>query len=191
MRIVAIDPGTNQSGYVDYADGAILSSGVRANDYMHDMLMQSDPQTHTVVIEWPAGMGMLASRDLLDTAAWAGAFAVAAGFTPATCNRITRGEVLAELLPGAKPKGVSQDSRVRAVLLDLYGGAEVALFNGKCDECKARGKIGLGKARRDCEACGGTGKVKAGPLVGVSSHAWPALAVAVVWERKAAKEGAK
>jgi hypothetical protein len=149
MNILAIDPGTMQSGWVLFDGARVIQSGTSPND---EVLMacysQAAGQAQCLAIEEPEGMGQIASHALL-RAAWAGG-----GFERAWPRlarsplRITRRMVVAELLRPATVKGKSQDSRIRQALIDRVG------------------EPGTKRAP--------------GPTYGVSSHAWSALAVAVV-----------
>jgi hypothetical protein len=152
MKLLAIDPGTLQSGWVLFDGASVIHSGTTSND---EVLMacysQAAGHAQCLAIEEPEGMGQIASHALL-RAAWAGG-----GFERAWPRlarsplRITRRMVVSELLRPATVKGKSQDSRIRQALIDRVG------------------EPGTKRAP--------------GPTYGVSSHAWSALAVAVVaWD---------
>jgi len=72
----------------------------------------------------------------------------------------------------------AKDSNIRAAIIDRFGGADVALAR----RTKCKPTIGRGKERMECPACSGSGwKGADGPLASVTSHAWPALAVALTY----------
>lgn len=104
----------------------------------------------TLAIEMIASYGMPVGREVFETCVWIGRFQQA-WHSPEDVRLVYRKDVKLHLCGTAKAK----DANVRQALLDLYprtGGG-------------ATPQIGT--------------KAKPGPLYGVSSHAWPALAVAV------------
>jgi hypothetical protein len=156
MRLLSIDPGSEQSGYVVYDPDArlILEHGVAPNEILLARCWQErDPaEQHHLAIEMPDAAGM-AGRSLFETCYWVGRFLEA--FGPDVTTRVHRHEVRQHLLHAA----TGNDALIRAALIARWGGEAVAI-----------GGKGRGKAKTPC-----------GPLHGVASHAWSALAVAVVW----------
>lgn len=141
MKILAIDPGTTESGWVQYAEGRVLASGVCPNN---DMLraIRETPHGFCLAIEKIEAMGMAVGAEVFETVHWSGRFFQAWPW-PSKVIRVTRRAVKLHLCGNMRAK----DPNIRQALLDLLGPQ-------------------------------GT-KKEPGPLYGVKSHAWAALAVAV------------
>lgn len=150
MRILAIDPGTALSGWVNYCGGRVEGSGLMENGDLLQHLREAD-WAQVVAIEMVASYGMAVGAEVFRTVWWTGRFAdawsVRSGNLPI---EVFRKDVKLHLCGTAKAK----DKNIRQALIDLYGGE-----GGK-------------------EAAVGR-KGNEGPLYGVRSHAWPALAVAI------------
>jgi hypothetical protein len=70
--ILAIDPGTEQSGWCDFEDGRVTGSGVIPNA---DMLWAVQHQSVAVLaIEMVASYGMPVGREVFETVRWIGRF---------------------------------------------------------------------------------------------------------------------
>lgn len=153
MRIHAIDPGTKQSGWVLFSGEKVEDSGVADN---HDLLrwVQADKESDLLAIEMVASYGMAVGREVFETVRWIGRFQQA-WRDPEAVQLVYRKEVKMLLCGTTKAK----DANIRQALLDLFP----ATGGGKCPQ------IGT--------------KALPGPLHGVSSHAWPALGVAMVAAR--------
>ena len=160
-RILAIDPGSEQSGWVLLDEGDPVAHGKMANEEMATWLWNGEDPADVVVVEWTAPRGMPASAQLFETLWWAGRFHEAAqGVATDTVERLERATVKRHLCGTTAAK----DSNVRAALIDRYGGA-----GGK--------ETAIGR------------KASPGPLYGIHADAWAALAVAVTWlDREEARE---
>ncbi|MCY1172720.1 hypothetical protein D9M73_128630 [compost metagenome] len=160
MLILAIDPGTTESGWVLYDNGTLQGSGVKPNDEMLDYLDHNggfDPTRNCrLAIEMIASYGMAVGREVFETCVWIGRFKQA-WHTPAAVELVYRKDVKLHLCGTPRAK----DPNVRQALIDLYP----ATGGGKTPQ------IGT--------------KSQPGPLFGVSSHAWPALGVAVTFASRA------
>lgn len=142
--LLAIDPGTTHSGWVRFADGRVMASGVAEN---HDILeMVDDDSLGNVAIEMIASYGMAVGREVFETCVWIGRFIERRSGHNA-CRLVYRKDVKLHLCGSPRAK----DANIRQALIDRWGGKAEAV---------------------------GTVK-KPGPLYGVKSHAWAALAVAV------------
>lgn len=156
--ILAIDPGTDQSAYVIYSDGVVLSKGLCPNAALLDNVSywaacrdgKIDPhpallKPEYLAIEMVASYGMPVGREVFETCVWVGRF-IQAWYGP--YRFVYRKEVKMHLCGSMKAK----DGSIRQALLDKFGpGREKA--------------VGTKKAP--------------GPLYGVSNDIWSALAVAV------------
>jgi hypothetical protein len=149
--ILAIDPGTEKSGWVEYSTTfhKVLDCGVAPNE---DVLrwIQAPSSTDTLAIEMIASYGMAVGREVFETCVWIGRFQQA-WKAPDEVRLIYRRDVKLHLCGSPQAK----DPNVRQALVDLFP------------------RTGGGKTPQI-----GT-KPLPGPLYGVSSHAWSALAVAV------------
>jgi hypothetical protein len=156
--ILAIDPGSSVSGWLAYVPehrglGQITNMAIESNEELVNRLRTDTFAIGlTVVIEWTAPRGMPASAELFETLFWAGRFAEAARASGLPVDRLERAEVKRRLCGQTRAK----DANVRQALIDRFGGVD-----GKA--------AAIGR------------KSAPGPLYGVSSHLWAALAVAVTY----------
>lgn len=115
--ILAIDPGTTESGWCRMQDGRVLASGVETNEEMLESLKSHDgTPIHTVAIEMVASYGMAVGREVFETCVWIGRFQQA-WHTPAAVRLIYRRDVKLHLCGTAKAK----DPNIRQALLDMLG----------------------------------------------------------------------
>lgn len=149
-NILALDPGTHKTGWVEFRDGRVHDSGVDDNAAVL-MVLENYPEGHTLAIEMVASYGMPVGREVFETVVWIGRFQQA-WHDPEAVRLVYRKDVKLHLCGTSKAK----DPNVRQAILDLFprtGGG-------------ATPQIGT--------------KGQPGPLYGVSTHAWPALGVALL-----------
>lgn len=164
MNILAIDPGTDESGYAALCAGELAASGVMPNAEMLAYLGRHHWHVngYALAIEMVASYGMPVGHEVFETVRWVGRMQQA-WHSPDAVHLIYRRDVKLHLCNSAKAK----DANVRQAILDLYprtGG-------GKTPQVGTKGQPG--------------------PLYGVSSHAWSALAIAITCEHQLrAKEAA-
>lgn len=158
MKILAIDPGNEYSGYVlveaDEADiTKVLDVGKIRNEEIYNVL---DKDYNHLAIEMIAGMGMTVGAEVFETCVWIGKFLEYARFTDRKfqTQRIYRREEKI-CLCGAP---TAKDANIRQALCDRY----------------AAGQPNYGK---------GTKKNK-GFFYGFSADMWAAMAVAVTYYDK-------
>ena len=190
-RVVAVDPGTHKSGLVvldlDIPSGPVVHHSTPANDDLLALLASRSlydtgdlTGNHVLVLEMIASQGMAVGAETFETCVWIGRFMEAWG---GPAHRVLRGEVKIHLCGSMRAK----DPNIRAALLDRYGGESAALARPrKCEPCRGRGEIRVGRGKEriatGCASCRGSGKVGAfGPLHGIASHEWAALAVGLTW----------
>lgn len=151
MSLLAVDPGTEQSGWVilDRLTNAVLSAGVWDNADVLGMIRVA-PGISQIAIEMIASYGMPVGAEVFETCVWIGRF-IQAYSMPDQVDLVYRRTVKLHLCGNVQAK----DANVRQALLDLYPGTG----GGKTPQ------IGT--------------KSQPGPLFGVKSHAWSALAVAI------------
>lgn len=148
MNILALDPGTTQTGYVVYDGRKVLECGVMQNaEMLQRIQMATSPR---LAIEMIASYGMAVGKEVFETCVWIGRFKQAF-HSPDAVELVYRKDVKLHLCGTPRAK----DPNVRQALIDLFP----ATGGG------ATPQVGT--------------KSKPGPLFGVSSHAWPALGVAV------------
>lgn len=114
MRILAIDPGTTESGYCLFDGGRVFESGVLSNI---DMLtrVQQWPAAH-LAIEMIASYGMPVGHEVFETVRWIGRFQQA-WRDPEAVRFVYRQDVKLHLCKTPRAK----DANVRQALIDLLG----------------------------------------------------------------------
>ncbi|MGO4718053.1 hypothetical protein AB4071_02850 [Stenotrophomonas sp. 2MCAF14_2] len=117
MRIMAIDPGTEESGWCLLQGGSVLESGVIPN---HELLAivagwnrYSEDQ---LAIEMIASYGMAVGREVFETCVWVGRFQQVWRH-PDAVRLVYRRDVKLHLCGSTKAK----DANIRQALLDLLG----------------------------------------------------------------------
>jgi len=146
--ILAIDPGSTQSAWVEYVKGMPVAWAKEDNE---KVLAKCQRHPYQLCIESIASYGMAVGAEVFETCVWSGRFMQAWNNklgSPITPTRVYRKDVKLHLCGLTRAK----DTNVRQALIDRYGpGKEVA----------------IGK------------KATPGPLYGMKSDCWAALAVAV------------
>lgn len=150
-RILAIDPGTTQSGWCLYIDENPAGSGVVENAEMLTLIddhYDNFGPIGVLAIEMVASYGMAVGKETFRTVWWSGRFSERwRMYGPENLLEVYRADVKTELCKSQK----ANDSNIRQAIIDRYGGKDAA----------------IGK------------KATPGPLYGVKSHGWAALAVAI------------
>lgn len=114
MSILAIDPGTAESGFVVYSYGKVLESGVESNDEMLGRIYRKE--FDDLAIEMIASYGMAVGREVFETCVWIGRFKQQF-VKPEAVRLIYRKDVKMHLCGTPRAK----DPNVRQALLDLIG----------------------------------------------------------------------
>lgn len=150
--ILALDPGTTQTGWVLFGDGRVHASSVDENYRVLNFVGEcgADPAVEHLAIEMIASYGMPVGREVFETCVWIGRFQQA-WHLPEAVRLVYRNDVKLHLCGSPRAK----DPNVRQALIDLFP----ATGGGKVQQIGTKGRPG--------------------PLYGVSSHAWPALGVAI------------
>ena len=189
MTILALDAGPTQTGFVVWDGERVRDTGTAPNDVMlayvqderrkYDLLAIEKVQLYT---------GASAGESVFGTCRWSGRYEQAAG-EPVVY--ITFPEVRLHLTGASK----GNEAAVRLALLDRFGAGAVKR-SVKCTGCKGGGQVSarskwadplvLGTNGSRCCRCRGSGRLGVdGRFVGVSGHAWSALALAVTaWDRE-------
>jgi len=148
--ILAIDPGTTESGWCIYDGTNVRDSGVLANSELLAALRFA--KADQLAIERVASYGMAVGREVFETCEWVGEFRNEwRRRDMGEAILIYRKDVKLHLCGSTKAK----DANIRQALIDMFP------------------RTGGGKTPQI-----GT-KAQPGPLYRVSSHAWAALGVAV------------
>lgn len=139
MRVFAIDPGPERSGWVLYDGRTVVQHGLEHNPMLLAQLailpFSSDL---TVVVEQMANFGHAVGRTIFDTVFWAGRFVQQVESHGGRWDQMTRPRVKLSICRSVK----ATDADVRRALLLRFG---------------------------------------EGPLEGIATHQWAALALAVAW----------
>jgi hypothetical protein len=117
--ILAIDPGTTESGWARWDGQRVVGCGVLPNDdLLHDLQLaeQLGDVTETLAIEMVASYGMAVGREVFETCVWIGRFQQA-WHTPSSVRLVYRRDVKLHLCGTVKAK----DANIRQALLDLIG----------------------------------------------------------------------
>lgn len=148
-RILAIDPGCEQSAWCYLVDGMPEHAEKIPNDATLTVLREGCPyRDATLAVEMIASYGMPVGREVFETCLWIGRFIEAWAARGGRYKLIYRRDVKLFLCESAR----ANDANIRAALIDLYGpGKERA--------------VGL--------------KRTPGPLFGIKGDEWSALAVAL------------
>lgn len=117
MRILAIDPGTDESGWCILEDGVVQSSGVIENRLMlHRIGCAEVVGAEELAIEMIASYGMAVGREVFETCVWVGRFQQA-WREPESVRLVYRRDVKIHLCGTVKAK----DANIRKALIDLLG----------------------------------------------------------------------
>lgn len=153
MRLLAIDPGSTESAWLRLNDGQVASSAKVANDELLEALRDRRlTGSVDVVVVEWTAPRGMPASQELFETLWWAGRFAEAAY-PVPVDRINRLEVKRRLLGTT----ASKDSNVRAALIDRFGG-----IGGKA--------VAIGT------------KAAPGPLHGIGSDVWAALAVAVTYE---------
>ena len=114
-RILAIDPGTTESGWVVYEAGKVCNSGVWPNEQLLAELPRT-PSSQLLAVEMIASYGMAVGKDVFETCVWIGRFKQA-WFAPDDVKLVYRGQVKQLLCKSARAK----DANIRQALIDMLG----------------------------------------------------------------------
>lgn len=122
MRVIAIDPGTEQSAFVVLrSDGSLEKRDLQDNRTLVSLLRDAEPTAAVLAVEMIASYGMPVGRETFETCVWIGRFIEAWG---GPHELVYRREVKLHLCNSSRAK----DANVRQALLDRYGpGREKAM----------------------------------------------------------------
>jgi hypothetical protein len=114
-KVLAIDPGTLESGWVYFVDGKVVNSGVDKN--MGIILRIGSLEDDVALcIEMIASYGMPVGREVFETCVWIGRFVQRYRY-PSLVNLVYRKDVKLHLCGTTHAK----DGHIRQALIDLIG----------------------------------------------------------------------
>lgn len=127
MKILAIDPGNEQSAYVIMGDADFRPQAFAKvhNAGMRLVIMNESQNVDYVVIERVASYGMAVGRDVFETCEWVGRFSEIAMERGCEVAYIYRKEEKEFICHDSRAK----DSNIRRALIDRFAGHD--LKNGK------------------------------------------------------------
>lgn len=157
MIVLAVDPGCDSSAWVLFDGARAMAYGYESNEDLLARLYQGvygEIATHgaNVVFEQIASYGMPVGAEIFQTVLWTGRFYQQA-------IEMRNRDCRVDLMPRREVKlhlcasARAKDANIRQALIDRFGGKANA----------------VGKKRSP------------GPLYGIHSHQWAALALAVTW----------
>tara|TARA_R110000823_G_scaffold118465_1_gene242380 strand:+ start:1854 stop:2420 length:567 start_codon:yes stop_codon:yes gene_type:complete len=175
--IMAVDPGPQQSAYVTVQPHPNAIGGLQIVEFaiLRNEAVLADIrgfaslplEGRRLVIEQIASMGMSVGAETFETCVWTGRFMetfdAGRGDGQRYAHRIPRVPIKVHLCGTAKAK----DANVRQALIDRFGGSK-AIQKAKAAKKNRHGAVIVPA-------------VEAGPLAGISSHCWAALALACVY----------
>lgn len=138
--ILAIDPGTTESGFVLLCGKRVVRSGVCVNADVFRVL-RCAPMEATLAIEMIASYGMAVGREVFETCVWIGRFQQA-WYDPGAVRLVYRKDVKMHLCGSPKAK----DTNIRQALLDKLGPAGTKKQPGPCYGVASHAWAALGVA---------------------------------------------
>lgn len=151
MKVLAIDPGTTQSAWCVYDGIRLLDCDIQPNEVLLAKLRDWDFGSCELAVEMVASYGLAVGKEVFETVLWIGRFIEAADRSGVIAEKVYRKDVKMHLCHSMKAK----DANIRQAILDRFphaGGGSTP-------------QIGV--------------KSSPGPLYGIRSHVWAALAVAI------------
>lgn len=115
-QILAIDPGTTESGVVLFQDGQVVRAGIHPNADV--LLIVKESPADLLAIEMIASYGMPVGREVFETCVWIGRM-VETWREPDAVRLVYRRDVKQHLCGTAKAK----DGNIRQALIDKLGPA--------------------------------------------------------------------
>ena len=115
MKIIAIDPGTTESGYVVMDGMDIVESGIAPNDETILNVLDIYSCGRTLAIEMIASYGMAVGASTFETCVWIGRFTE--HWQPRPYQLIYRKDAKMHLCRSMRAK----DKNIRQAIMDKYG----------------------------------------------------------------------
>lgn len=142
MRILAIDPGTDESGWCLLNNGSVMESGVMTNRELLCVVQGWNQYSEdTFAIEMIASYGMAVGREVFETCVWIGRFQQT-WRDPEAVKLVYRRDVKLHLCGTSKAK----DANIRQALIDLLGPQGTKKAQGATYGVKSHAWAALGVA---------------------------------------------
>lgn len=126
--MLAIDPGPTKSAVVAMSErGVILYKLIAANNIIKENMLREFSNSNDLVIENIRSYGMPVGASVFDTVHWAGRFHEAWDANGGIVKLIDRIDVRMCLCRSSR----ARDGNIRAAIIDLYGGRELAVGRKK------------------------------------------------------------
>lgn len=126
MKVMAIDPGYEQSAFVLFDGQRVLECAIEPNEDLLERLPRYVAVVDAVVLEQIESFGMAVGREVFETVFWTGRFFEVAREI-CVPQRMPRRTVKLHLCQSAR----AQDSNIRVALIDRFGGTERAIGKKK------------------------------------------------------------
>lgn len=140
--ILALDPGTTETGWVRFDGCKVRSSGIVPNSILLEHVKTESPTLDcTLAIEMIASYGMAVGREVFETCVWIGRFQQA-WHEPDAVRLVYRRDVKMHLCGSARAK----DPNIRQALIDLLGPQGTKKAPGPCYGIKLHAWAALGVA---------------------------------------------
>lgn len=139
--ILALDPGTAQTGWCLYDRGMVIGSGVKENSEMLEMVQAAQPPAIELAVEMIASYGMAVGREVFETCVWIGRF-VQAWHSPQDVRLVYRRDVKLHLCGTTKAK----DTNVWQALVDKLGAPGMKQAPGPTYGVKSHARAALAVA---------------------------------------------
>jgi len=122
VRILAIDPGTTQSGWVivrveNDAIVEIKHKGITPNDEMYNVISELDPFDDQIWCEMIASQGMAVGQETFETCVWIGRLMQWSLMRGTSFRRATRNQIKLHICGTARAK----DPNITQALKDRFG----------------------------------------------------------------------
>lgn len=159
MNILAIDPGTHQSAYVQLQHGKIAAFGKVINSELLHMLRLSNPLQYDAIVFEQVKAYEHISDDALWTVHWCGRLHQVALGAAIDIVYVPRSTVKVHV---TGHNHTSKNSHVRMAMIDRWGAQKIPVTDEEQE--------GIPKSRRKA--------LRPGPTAGIKTDMWAALAVA-------------
>ena len=147
-RVLAIDPGTTQSGWVLLVGDVVLGAGIDDNDTVREWIRTRTDDTWVVIERIEPRYGLRMGWETIGACEWVGRFTEAADARPVAL--LNRSDVLRHF---GIPAKANADSGVRAAMLDRWGGQSAGRKGGPLYGVKSHAWSALGIAVAHREGC--------------------------------------
>lgn len=125
MRVLAIDPGNEESAWCVVDGGVPVAFGKEPNQQLLEQLRAGQWNECLLAIEMIASYGMAVGREVFETCLWIGRFTEA--FRGAECELIYRRDVKLFHCESSR----ATDANIRAAIIDRFGPCKLKAIGSK------------------------------------------------------------